>query len=57
MLGILFGFLLFIGCNTIVEPPPASPLLEGGVEATGAFLLAWQAGNMVVLIRHTERRR
>ncbi|MFB3107289.1 MAG: histidine phosphatase family protein, partial [Pseudomonadales bacterium] len=25
------------------------------VETTGAFLLAWQAGNMVALIRHTER--
>jgi len=51
----VFGFLLLIGCNTPAEQPPVSPLLEGGAEAADAFLLAWQAGNMVVLIRHTER--
>ena len=47
--------LLLISYNTRAEHPPVSALLEGGAAVAGAFLQAWRAGDVVALIRHTER--
>ena len=47
--------LLLCGCNNRAAPPPVSPLLEGETEAVVEFLQAWRSGNIVALIRHTER--
>lgn len=51
----IFALLLLIGCDTRAEQAPASSLLAGGAATAAEFLDIWRAGNMVALIRHTER--
>lgn len=54
-LTVIFALLLLIGCDTRAEQAPTSSLLAGGAAAAVEFLDIWRTGNMVALIRHTER--
>ena len=54
-LTVIFALLLLIGCDTRAEQAPTSSLLAGGAATAAEFLDIWRAGNMVALIRHTER--
>lgn len=54
-LTVIFALLLLISCDTRAEQAPTSSLLAGGAATAAEFLDIWRAGNMVALIRHTER--